>query len=101
MYVTFNKESKRVAYVGNVKPVNYSDNLTLAEVSEVPSKYDYLLAINEREESEILKNIELIDDMEVEVENVRNYIKVDLLAQFKPLTIKEQMEKDAILNNSL
>ena len=100
MYITFNKNTKKVAYVGEKKPISYTNNLTFAETDNVPKEYDYLLAINERDEARSYTCIEVVDDKEVEVEKVEYVKKVDLLAQFNLSTIQEQIKNDLILNGN-
>ena len=36
MFITYLKDSKKVAYIGEKKPVSYTDNLALAEIEDVP-----------------------------------------------------------------
>ena len=55
MYITFDKNNKRVMYLGSKKPISYSDNLVLAEVDKVPEKYDYLTITNLQEKSRVVK----------------------------------------------
>ena len=55
MYITFDKENKRVMYLGLKKPISYSDSLELAEVDKVPEKYDYLTVTNIQEKSRVVK----------------------------------------------
>lgn len=55
MYITYNKENKRVAYLGEKKPISYSDNLEVAEVESVPEKYDYLTVEHIQEKSRVIK----------------------------------------------
>ena len=55
MYITFNKETKRVGYLKKEKPSTYTDNLILAEVESVPEKYDYLTVTNVQEKSRVIK----------------------------------------------
>ncbi len=47
MYITYHKDTKKVAYVGNKKPVAYSENLALAEVESVPETDGYLTYEND------------------------------------------------------
>ena len=100
MYITFNKNTKKVSYVGEKKPISYTSNLTFAETDSVPKEYDYLLAINERDEARTYTCVELVDDKEVELEKVEYFKKVDLLAQFNLTTIKEQIKNDLIINGN-
>ena len=53
---TYNKETKRVMYLGEKKPISYSDNLELAEVESIPEKYDYLMVEHIQEKSRVLRN---------------------------------------------
>lgn len=55
MYITYNKDTKKVAYLGKKKPISYSDILELAEVDSVPQKYDYLIVDNVQEKSRVIK----------------------------------------------
>lgn len=48
MYITYYKESKRVAYVGKKKPISYSDTLAIAEVDgEITRQRGCYLVYNE------------------------------------------------------
>lgn len=55
MYITFDKETKRVGYLNKNKPRTYTNNSMLAEVDKVPEKYDYLTITNLQEKSRVIK----------------------------------------------
>lgn len=42
MYITYDKETKRVAYIGEKTPLVQSENLECVEVAALPEKYHYL-----------------------------------------------------------
>lgn len=42
MYITYDRETKRVSYIGEKEPLAYSANLLCAEVETLPEKYHYL-----------------------------------------------------------
>jgi hypothetical protein len=42
MYITYDKESRKVTYIGEKKPIAYSEGLECAQIETVPEKYHYL-----------------------------------------------------------
>lgn len=42
MFITYDRETKRVAYIGKKKPIAFSKNLEWAFVKTLPEKYSYL-----------------------------------------------------------
>ena len=36
MFITYDKETKEVAYIGHKEPAYFTDNLALAEIEDVP-----------------------------------------------------------------
>jgi hypothetical protein len=106
MYITYNKDNKRVMYLGSKKPISYSDNLILAEVDKVPEKYDYLTITNLQEKSRVVKEAyeevndkydeetgELLSQETIKHEEVtENYLTCDLVANFRPQLTAEQLE---------
>ena len=104
MYITYNKETKRVAYLGKKKPISYSDSLSLAEVENVPEKYDYLQVDNIQEKSRVIKEAyteELVTLNEKTGEETTEYVQhpeitevyftCDLIPNFNEYT-EEQLE---------
>ena len=50
MYILIDKNTNKVAFIRDKKPISYTDNLILAEVETLPAvKYDYLIAKNIRD----------------------------------------------------
>lgn len=48
MYITYDKNNKRVAYMGDNVPISYSDTLKVAFVESCPNiKKDHYLVYNE------------------------------------------------------
>ena len=98
MYILIDKNTNKVTFIRDKKPISYSDNLILAEVETLPEKYDYLTAENIREEiktwtemqEEYYGNGEIVAK---EVERERTYTTCDLKACFNPAPTAEQLEK--------
>lgn len=104
MYITFNKETKKVGYLKKEKPSTYTDNLILAEVESVPEKYDYLTITNLQEKTRVVKEAyeEVIEHYNEETgeetqetlwheEVTENYLTCDLVPHLIVLTT-EQLE---------
>ena len=112
MYILANKNTKRVMEVLDKKPVSFSKNLILLEVSQIPEKYDYLTATNVREITEYYTDVEYVEETNekgeiitktVEVEKSKRHFTCDLVAVFygeRVLTIeqKEKVRRDKIVN---
>jgi hypothetical protein len=97
MYILIDKNTNKVAFIRDKKPISYTDNLILAEVEMLPEKYDYLIAENIKEVTD--KWIETVEDYDdngeivsKEVENSRTYLTCDLKACFNPAPTYEQLE---------
>lgn len=111
MYITFNKETKKVIKVDEKKPIIYFGNLDFAEYyGEIP-KNDYLTVTNLREETKTFTEVKYepkLDengnyvyglDGEIELlpiteEKTRTYVTCDLLANFYPPKTEEQLAKE-------
>ena len=108
MYITFNKETKKVITIGEKKPIIYFGNLDFAEYKGEIPKNDYLTVTNLREETETLiekKTIEKLDENgepifnengeivfdEITEEKSRTYLACDLLANFYPPKTEEEL----------
>lgn len=113
MYLTFDKETKQVAYIGEKKPVVYTSNLDAAEYKGEIPKNDYLTVTNLREETEtwIEKKIvtKTIIEKEpqtikktvwgtVEIKDENGEVVIDeegnILKTFKPKIVEETIEVD-------
>lgn len=97
MYLIVNKKTNRILNILDKKPLSYSNTCILAEVKNLPDKYDYLKAENIREVTDTWK--EVIEDYDEngeiiarEVEKTRNYFTCDLRACFNPAPTKEQLD---------
>lgn len=93
MYLTFNKETKIVAYKGEKKPISYSSNLELAKYSGAVPSADFLTVDNVREETETYTEISTIEKEnengeivleEISEEKTRACLVCDLIANFYP-----------------
>lgn len=42
MYITYDKETKQVTYIGEKKPLGHSKNLECTKVDTIPEEYHYL-----------------------------------------------------------
>ena len=99
MFITYDKNTKRVFYIGEQKPISFTDNLSLAEANGVPEAYDYLTVANEHEqtdcytEKDLIFNEETGEETEVEITKERKYISCDLVAHFRTKT-EEQIANE-------
>jgi hypothetical protein len=99
MFITYDKNTKRVFYIGEQKPISFTDNLSLAEANGVPEAYDYLTVANEHEqtdcytEKDLIFNEETGEETEVEITKERKHISCDLVAQFR-VKSDEQLVKE-------
>lgn len=79
-YVAFNKETGRVSYAGDKKPVAYSEGIDILEVETLPDKYDFLTVEN----GEVVANFITLTDEQVEAKRQAEYeAKVDRLVREK------------------
>ena len=91
MYITFNKENKKVAYIGEKKPIAYSDSLLLAKVTNIPDKYDYLTAENIQEHKKVEKEGYAISNKEISKIS-QTYLTCDLVAHFNDNVEESEVE---------
>ena len=98
MYILIDKNTNKVAFIRDKKPISYSDNLIFAEVNSLPEKYDYLTAENIREKTDTWEVVvEDYDDngnivVKTEERSI-TYFTCDLVAKFRPKPTVEQLEK--------
>ena len=93
MYILIDKNTNKVAFIRDKKPISYSENLILAEVETLPEKYDYLIAENIMEVTssyfdtveETNDNNEVITKL---VERYRTYTTCNLKAEFNKLSFQ-------------
>ena len=92
MYITYNKETKRVAYIGEKKPIAFGDGLELAEVANIPNDYDFLtvesVAEGERAWTETVEEFdELLNEVvQKEVEHTETFNVAEVKANFVVFT---------------
>ena len=68
MYIAYDKETMRVAYIGEKKPIAFSNGLEIAEVETIPQNYDFLSVENVREETRTwVETVEELDELSDEV----------------------------------
>lgn len=110
MYILANKNTKRVIEILDKKPISYSKNLLLIEVSQIPEKFDYLMATNVREITEYYADVEYVEETDekgeivtkmVEVEKSKSLLTCDLVANFKDKNAISNYQKDKIRNNKI
>ncbi len=88
MYILINKNTNKANHISDKKFTFYSDNLILAEVDNIPEKYDYLTAENIREETktytETLEEYDANGEIVAkEVEMSKTYVTCDLKPCFR------------------
>ena len=97
MYITYDRETKRVSYIGEKEPLALSENLECAEVETLPEKYDFLTVENVREETRtwvetVEEPCELSDEVTAkEIEHTDTFKIAEVKANFITLT-DEQIE---------
>lgn len=109
MYILIDKNTNKVAFIRDKKPISYSDNLILAEVNSLPEKYDYLIAENIMEVTDTwTETVEDYNDaneiIKKQIEKSRTYTTCNLKAEFNKLSfqasnpIKEIERSNKIVN---
>ena len=102
MYITYDKETKRVVYVGEKKPISFSEGLELAEVDMLPEKYNFLTVESVREDTRTwMETVEEYDEendefIKKEIEHSETRMVAEVKANFIELTeeqIAEQKQK--------
>lgn len=93
MYILIDKNTNKVAFIRDKKPISYSENLILAEVETLPEKYDYLIAENIMEvTSSYFDTVEETNDKNEVitklVERYRTYTTCNLKAEFNKLSFQ-------------
>jgi hypothetical protein len=81
MYIAYINESKRVISISNNPFSDKSSNVSIAEVKEIPSTYDYLLVDNIRVETRTVNG------------KVETYTTCDLLPKFYEYTAEQLAEQ--------
>ena len=109
MYILIDKNTNKVTFKGDKKPISYSENLILAEVETLPEKYDYLIAENIMEVTDTwTETVEDYNDaneiIKKQIEKSRTYTTCNLKAEFNKLSsqasnpIKEIERSKKIVN---
>lgn len=80
MYITYNKETKRVLYVGKKRPLAISEGLECTWVKTLPEKYHYLTF----EDGELIAHFTEKTAEQIEAQKQAKYeAKVDSLVRAK------------------
>ena len=109
MYILIDKNTNKVEFIRDKKPISYSENLILAEVETLPEKYDYLIAENIMEVTDTwTETVEDYNDaneiIKKQIEKSRTYTTCNLKAEFNKLSsqasnpIKEIERSNKIVN---
>lgn len=87
MYVIFDKNNKKVVYVGNTMPASYTtDILALAEAHTVPDEYDYLTVANEHYDTEDVIPEVIVEDIE---QSELGTLRCELVAHFYTKSVEQ------------